>query len=126
MRRRHPDFKGPASTRDQSHTFKVEYKKAVNEKVEFTVSSTMGFGSGVTDKEFRNTDIKLKSKIYRHNKYNTMRITQEYNYEKGFLFETIELFWETEDGNEKPYMKIEEHAELFVRKKLEKEPTIAE
>lgn len=54
--------------------------------------------------------------------YNKFRITQYYDYEKGVLTETVELFKE-KDGKETPLMKNEETALIFVKSKLDKAPT---
>ena len=54
--------------------------------------------------------------------YNKFRITQNYDYEKGVLTETVELIKE-KDGKETPFMKNEETALIFIKSKLDKAPT---
>jgi hypothetical protein len=48
---------------------------------------------------------------------NTYRITQSYQYEEGFLKESIEIF-KKKSGREEPFMKIEGEAMIFTFQKL--------
>jgi len=44
--------------------------------------------------------------------FNTYRITQSYQYEEGFLKESIEIF-KKKSGREETFMKIEEETMIF-------------
>ncbi len=124
LHRVHPDYDGKAGNRDQTMYFEVAYKKLSDEKLSVTIFSSLGNGTGTSDKEFRNTVLTL----YLPNAsafmpYNKFRITQQYNYEEGLLTETVELLKE-KDGKEIPFMKNEETALIFVKSKLDKAPTV--
>jgi len=123
LHRIHPDYDGKAGDRDQTMYFEVAYKNLIDGKVQATINSSLGNGTGTTDTEFRKSVLTVyvpnASKFMPYNKF---RITQNYNYEEGVLTETVELIKET-DGKEIPFMKNEETALIFIKSKLDKAPT---
>lgn len=123
LHRIHPNYDGKAGDRDQTMYFEVVYKNATDGRVQALINSSLGNGTGTTDTEFRNfeltIDVPNASKFIPYNKF---RIAQHYNYEKGELTETVELFKE-KDGKEIPFMKNEETALIFIKSKLDKAPT---
>lgn len=124
LHRIHPDYDGKAGERDQTMYFEVDYKQLTEGKVQSTIHSTLGDGTGTTDPEFR----EAVSTMYIPNPnnslpFNKFRITQHYNYEKGELTETVEIVLE-KNGKETPFMKNEETALIFIKGKLEKAPTL--
>lgn len=123
LHRIHPDYDGKAGERDQTMYFEVAYKNLIDGKVQATINSSLGNGTGTTDTEFRKSELTMyvpnASKFMPYNKF---RITQHYDYEKGVLTETVELIKE-KDGIETPFMKNEETALIFIKSKLDKAPT---
>jgi hypothetical protein len=123
LHRIHPDYDGKAGDRDQTMYFEVAYKNLIDGKVQATINSSLGDGTGTTDTEFRKSVLTMfvpnESKFMPYNKF---RITQHYDYEKGVLTETVELIKE-KDGKETPFMKNEETALIFIKSKLDKAPT---
>jgi hypothetical protein len=124
LHRIHPEYDGKAGDRDQTMYFEVDYKDIIGDKVQSIIVSTLGDGTGTTDKEFRNVQltmyVKNASKFLPFNKY---RITQKYKYDEGFLTETVEILKE-KDGKEIPFMKNEEKAYIYLKGKLNQAPTI--
>ena len=51
--------------------------------------------------------------ISRFAPFNAFRITQKFSYEDGRLRETVEIF-KKKGGQENPFMKMEEEADIFV------------
>lgn len=122
MHRIHPDYDGKAGKREQTMFFAIDFSKKGNEIVS-TLHSSLGNGHGVSDEEFREQVIQFSvDGISSFAPYNTMRITQHYQYEKGQLLETVELF-KLKDGKEFPFAKIEERAEIFRPANLQGAPT---
>jgi hypothetical protein len=123
LHRIHPDYDGKAGDRDQTMYFDVAYKNLIDGNVQAIINSSLGNGTGTTDTEFRKSILTMyvpnASKFMPYNKF---RITQHYDYEKGLLTETVELIKE-KDGKEKPFMKNEETALIFIKNKLDKAPT---
>ncbi|MBY0427279.1 MAG: hypothetical protein K2Q22_16710 [Cytophagales bacterium] len=123
LHRLHPDYNGKAGDRDQTMYFEIDYRKLVERKVQADIHSSLGNGTGITDSEFRQTELVMyvpqPSSFMPYNKF---RISQNYNYESGVLTETVELILE-KDGKEFPFMKNEETALIFVQGKLDKAPT---
>ena len=123
LNRIHPDYDGKAGDRNQTMYFDIAYKSLIDGKVQATISSSLGDGTGITDTEFRKSVLTMfvpNASMFMP--YNKFRITQHYDYEKGMLTETVELIKE-EDGKETPFMKNEETALIFVQGKLDKAPT---
>jgi hypothetical protein len=124
LHRIHPDYDGKAGERDQTMYFEVLYKSLQDAKVQSVIQSSIGNGTGTSDVEFRVSELTMYvPKPSKFLPYNKFRITQSYNYEEGKLTETVELILE-KDGTEKPFMKNEETALIFLQTKLDKAPTI--
>lgn len=123
LHRIHPGYDGRAGARDQTMYFELNYDKLVGDNVQATIKSSLGNGSGTTDTEFRTSVLTMYvPNASRFMPYNKFRITQNYNYEAGLLTETVELIKE-EGGKEKPFMKNEETAYIFIKSKLNAAPT---
>lgn len=123
MHRRHPDFNTMFGDRNQTMYFEVDYYDMKGDTVYANVSSTLGDGNVVSDKDFRHTVITMYPETNAFMPYNKFRITQHYDYEKGLLTETVELIKE-KNGIETPFMKNEETAYFFVRGQLDEAPTV--
>jgi hypothetical protein len=124
MHRLHPDYDGRGGARDQAMYFELNYTAAANEQLQTIIHSSLGEGSGKSDKEFREQQIVLQVKdVSSFSPYNKIRITQHYQYEAGVLRETVELLKE-KNGQDTPFMKMEEKAYFYVRGKLDKAPTV--
>jgi len=122
MHRIHPDYDGKAGEREQTMFFRIEFSKQ-GSKIISKINSSLGSGTGFSDNEFREQTIQFSvDGISSFAPYNTMRITQHYEYEKGMLLETVELF-KIEDDKEIPFAKIEERASIFRPVKLDNAPT---
>ncbi|MGE4541086.1 MAG: hypothetical protein AB7D35_07485 [Bacteroidales bacterium] len=123
LHRIHPEYDGKAGSRDQTMYFEVAYKNLIDGKVQATIHSSLGNGTGTTDTEFRQSVLTMEvpsaSKFMPYNKF---RITQNYKYEEGVLTETVELIKE-KDGKEIAFMKNEEIALIYLRNKLDNAPT---
>ncbi len=119
----HPNYNGAAGARDQSLFFRVDYEQPQHGKIQFRISSTLGDGNGVTDTEFRRTDLQMKANISSFAPYNTYRLKQHYLYEEGQLNEEVSLIKLNDDGTSKPFLKIIEKAELFSKNKFLQAPT---
>lgn len=123
LHRIHPDYDGKAGSRDQTMYFEVAYKNLIDGKVQATINSSLGNGTGTTDTEFRKSILTMYvPNASTFMPYNKFKITQNYDYEEGVLTETVELIKE-KDGKETPFMKNEETALIFVKSKLDKAPT---
>ncbi|WP_338769744.1 hypothetical protein WAF17_10455 [Bernardetia sp. ABR2-2B] len=122
MHRIHPNYDGKAGEREQTMFFGIDFSANQN-KIVSTINSSLGNGKGESDNEFREQTMQFSlDGISSFAPYNTMRITQHYKYEEGILLETVELF-KFKDGNEIPFVKIEEKATIFRPTKLETAPT---
>jgi hypothetical protein len=122
LHRMNPDYDGKAGQRDQTMYFELKYTSR-NDSVICDLNSSLGNGSGFTDKEFRNQTIEFKvDGISKFAPYDHIRITQEYRYEEGVLQETVFLF-KVKNGKEVPFMKNEERASFYMKGKLDKAPT---
>lgn len=123
LHRIHPEYDGKAGDRDQAMYFELAYKDLVDGKVQATINSSLGNGTGTTDAEFRKSELTMYiADAGRFMPYNKFRITQHYDYEKGMLTETVELIKE-KDGKDIPFMKNEETALIFIKGQLENAPT---
>lgn len=124
LHRIHPDYDGKAGARNQTMYFEVKYQNLKDSLVQALIYSSLGNGTGTTDKEFRKAQLVMfveNPSLFLP--YNKFRITQHYNYEAGVLTETVELIKE-KDGEEIPFMKNVETAYFFIRSKLGQAPTI--
>lgn len=123
LHRIHPEYDGNAGNRHQTMFFDVVYKSMTSNQVQAVITSTLGNGTGITDTEFRKSELTMyvpdASPFMPYNKF---RIVQHYHYEQGLLTETVELLKE-KDGKEIPFMKNEETAFIFLRGKLDGAPT---
>lgn len=115
--RTHPDYDGSAGPADQQHFFLIEYGEPTGGgDLPITLSSTYGDGTGKSDREFREAVLEFDAAhVGRFAPYQRFRITQTYRYEVGLLEETVELFDETKEGNEIPFVRIEERARILTR-----------
>ncbi len=124
LHRLHPEYDGRAGDRDQAMYFELNYAAAANNQLQSIIHASLGEGSGKSDKEFREQQIVLQVKnVSSFSPYNKIRITQHYQYESGMLKETVELLKE-KNGQDTPFMKMEEKAYFYVRGKLDKAPTV--
>lgn len=123
MHRIHPEYDGKAGNREQTMFFAIDFTENQNGHITSSINSSLGTGFGTSDDEFREQTIQFSvDGISSFAPYNTMRITQHYQYEKGILLETVELF-KLIDNVETPFAMIEEKAYIFGRKKLDGAPT---
>lgn len=123
LHRIHPNYNGRAGKRDQTMYFGIDFSQTSTGVVS-KINSSLGKGKGKSDKEFREQSFELTfENISPFAPYNTMRITQHYQYEQGLLLETVELF-KRKKGKDIPFMKMEERAEIFRPAKLHKAPTV--
>jgi len=111
--RRHPDYDGRAGDRDQTLYFRVKNMPAEGNSRMLHVRSSWGQGRGTADADLENIVVEFFPDISRFAPFNAFRITQKYSYDEGRLKETVELF-KKKDGQERPFMKMEEEADLYV------------
>lgn len=122
MHRLHPDYDGQAGEREQTLFFGMDFTASDNEVVS-AIRSSLGEGRGVSDAEFRQQVMTIDlAHVSAFAPFNTMRITQHYQYEEGLLVETVDLF-KAENGKEIPFVRIEEEAVIFRPTRLAKAPT---
>jgi hypothetical protein len=122
MHRIHPDYDGKAGEREQTMFFGIKFSNQ-GSKIVSKLNSSLGNGTGISDNEFRKQTIQFTAEgVSSFAPFNTYRITQDYQYEKGLLLETVELF-KIKDGEEIPFAKIEEKAFIFRPTKLDNAPT---
>jgi len=57
--------------------------------------------------------VEFSPDISRFAPFNAFRITQKFSYDEGRLRETVEIF-KKKGGQENPFMKMEEEADIFV------------
>ena len=125
LHRMHPNYDGRAGDRDQSMYFELKYAKGASDRLLRTdIFSSLGTGLGKSDSEFREQQFTLNlTDVSSFSPYNKIRITQHYQYEAGVLTETVELLKE-KNGQDTPFMKMEEKAYFYLRGKLEQAPTV--
>lgn len=113
--RNNPKYNGIAGAADQQHFFRILYEKDTDDdRLKVLLSSTYGNGTGWSTSDFTTTVLEfLAQGVSEFAPYNTFRITQNYDYTKGKLTETVELFKKNSNGIEDPYAKIEERARIF-------------
>lgn len=122
MRRRHPEYDGSAGPRAQNHHFTVRYGERRGNQIAFDVASTLGDGSGEASSRFETARMEFPARgAGGFWPFNTYRITQTYNYTDGTLEETVELF-KRDDGEETPWVRVEERAVLFAPSSFEAPP----
>ncbi len=113
--RTHEEYDGSAGPADQQHFFFIEYDLgSTGDNYGITLRSSYGAGEGISSKDFTRAVLELDAEgVHRLAPYNRFRITQEYDYDEGRLFEIVELFDLNEDGNELPFVRIEERAVMY-------------
>lgn len=122
MHRIHPDYNGKAGPREQTMFFAIDFAKEQSQIIS-KINSSLGNGNGASDSEFREQQMQIAVEgISSMAPYNTIRISQHYQYEKGILLETVELF-KLKGEEEIPFVRIEEKAIIFRPTTLEKAPT---
>lgn len=122
LHRIHPEYKGKAGPREQHMYFELDFLEK-EEKIISQLQSSLGNGQGQSDREFREQTLEFKlDNISSFAPYNTMRITQDYDYENGVLNETVELF-KLKNQQETPFIKIEETAYMFRPTQFKQAPT---
>ena len=119
LRRRHPGYDGSAGARLQTLYFQLSFAaSATAPGVAANITSSLGGGSGATDREFRDATLEIKADVSRFAPFDRYRITQHYNYEAGELVEDVEL----NDGS-KPWVRNHEVATLFAASKFAAPPS---
>ncbi len=83
----------------------------------------MGYGSGYSDREYRSTVIDFKADVSSFAPFDHYRLTQKYLYERGRLQETVLLYKRGENGEELPFARMDEDAQIFVHRALKTHPT---
>jgi hypothetical protein len=66
LHRLHPSYDGKAGRRDQTMYFELAFSSLKDEKVGSTILSSLGDGTGITDKEFRNQELVMYVKMQVH------------------------------------------------------------
>ena len=111
--RRHPDYDGRAGDRDQTLYFRAKTGPAEGNSRTLNVQSSWGQGRGTADVDLSNVVVEFSPDISRFAPFNAFRITQKFSYDEGRLRETVEIF-KKKGGQENPFMKMEEEADIFV------------
>lgn len=123
LHRLHPNYDGRAGARSQAMYFELAYKEA-GKALATSITSSLGNGSGTSDGEFREQVLTIDyQEAGMFIPYNKIKITQHYEYEKGLLRETVELYKE-KNGVVTPFMKNEETALFYRPVKLDGPPTV--
>jgi len=121
MHRRHPDYDGSAGPRDQVHYFRVNFDERKDGRVPLTLTSSMGAGSGHTDKAYKSVrfDLELDAPTIAQwfMPYNRLKFDQTYDYAGGALREEIVLV-KADGERERPAFRIVESARLFASGKM--------
>lgn len=119
MRRLHPDYDGSAGPRLQNYFFQIEYGQPdAQGQATSTIKSSLGDGSGVTDREFRSATLQINAEVSRFAPFDNYKITQSYLYEEGLLKETVAL-----NQGEQPWVRNQEVASLFAKHNFEAAPS---
>lgn len=129
LHRLHPDYDFRAGQRSQTMYFEIAFQTREQMK-SIALNSSLGKGKGESDKEFREMVLVLELPssvpyygISKYAPYNRIKITQHYNYEKGLLTETVELYKE-KNGVITQFMKNEETASFYLKGVLDKAPGV--
>jgi hypothetical protein len=112
IHRRHPDYDGRAGDRDQTLYFRVKTGPAEGSSRTLHIQSSWGQGRGTADADLSNVVVEFSPDISRFAPFNTFRITQRFSFDEGRLRETVEILKKI-DGQERPFMKIEEEADMY-------------
>lgn len=107
-------YDGTAGEADQQHSFTIEYGELnADGELPLTVNSTYGNGWGSSDPDYERALLEINANVSRLAPYNTIRIEQDYDYEEGTLTETVLLLEVSDDGEERPFVRIHEQARIF-------------
>lgn len=107
-------YGGEAGEADQQHMFVLEYGAVDGQgRRPYKLRSTYGEGQGSSDVGYRDATMEIKADISSFAPYNHIRITQRYEYEAGQLVETVELFKRDEEGEETPFVRVQERATMY-------------
>jgi hypothetical protein len=119
LRRRHPAYDGSAGDRSQTYYFRVDYAAPdAQGQLPSKLTSTLGNGDGLTDREFRAATLDFKADVSSLAPFDRYRITQRYEYEAGRLVELVEL-----NKGAQPWVRNHEVATLFGARSFEGAPT---
>lgn len=119
MRRHHPAYDGSAGPRSLTYFFELDFARPdAGGRVAASLASSLGAGTGLTDREFRAAVIEIRADVSRFAPFDRYRISQSYQYEQGRLEELVEL----SDGDE-PWVRNREVAMLFGPRNFEGPPT---
>lgn len=120
MRRRHPGYDGVAGERVQTYFFRLSWQPPdAQAQVHAALSSSLGDGEGVTDREFRRAELSFRAAgVSSFAPFDRYRITQHYDYEAGRLTETVEL-----NKGDKAWVRNREVASLYASHRFERAPT---
>lgn len=114
IHRLHPDYPGLAGERDQTLYFKAAHTRNNEFGYDLDIHGTFGLGKGRADNAFSNITVLFKSESPGLlAPFNTYRLTQRIDPDKGALTETVELLM-VNDGGERPFMKFEEQGVMFI------------
>lgn len=122
LRRLHPAYDGSAGARTQTMFFRLDFAPVgPAQRVEATLTSSLGEGTGVTDRAFRKAELQFTAAgVSPMAPFDRYRITQAYDYEEGRLTEMVEL-----NKGEKAWVRNREVATLFAAHRFETAPTTA-
>lgn len=119
QRRRHPAYDGSAGPREITMFFRLDFGSPdTTGKVSVSIDSSLGKGEGRSDREFRVAELVMHPDLSRFAPFDTYRIGQQYEYEKGTLTETVSL-----DKGTTPWVRNLESATLFAPHRFETAPT---
>ena len=120
------DYDGSAGDREQVTRFAYDFESPVaNESIDYVITSNLGNGVGITDREFREMSFTLSLDAPTP-LFNTFRITHRFVYEDGSLTGTVDLFLVDADGVEHPAFQMRETAKLFAATTFAEPPTVAQ
>ncbi len=120
MRRLHPEYDGAAGERAQTYFFRLDYGELdATGSVQAKVTTTLGNGTGSTDREFRKSELNFAAAgVSSMAPFDRYRITQTYDYEAGTLTELVEL-----GKPDAPWVRNHEKATLFSASRFDRAPT---
>lgn len=119
MRRRHPAYDGSAGPRTQTYFFLLAFEDADASQVNVNLTSSLGNGSGTTDREFRSAELNFNAAgVSSFAPFDRYRITQRYDYEGGSLTELVEL-----NKGDAPWVRNHEKATLYAAHRFADAPT---
>lgn len=119
LRRRHPEYDGSAGPRELTYFFQLDLgATAADGQIPLQITSTLGPGEGRTDREFRSATLTFHPDVSMFAPFDTYRIAQTYDYQRGALEETVHL-----DDGAKPWVRNHEKAALFAAHSFAEPPT---